>query len=182
MIRRVAHACAPKGARVDVNVDRFTEFDLVVAFNSLETRRVLADCARCVLGACSPYVNSLQFVYDTNVLAGLDRRQIDGLTNWQTASLEDVVQAFAAADYQRARRTSTTASSATNQNANAGVPAAWDVTSFYQSHQPRNSAAGRAEGFPDDIPLPNTISSCCNGSMPSCSKCYPRKAPLPPNR
>lgn len=102
MIHGVALACTPAGTRAAVTVDRFTEFDLVLALPGLETRLVLADCARCILEPCAPYLHSLRFTYDTNVLAALDRRQLDRVAQWDGATRDQVLELFQAADQPRA--------------------------------------------------------------------------------
>jgi hypothetical protein len=129
MLRQAALVCAPAGADAVVHVDRFTEFDLVVSLRSLETPLVLAETARCVLSPCARYLNSLRFIYDTNVLLELDRGQIESVEDWTQVTRAQWLKLVRDPQSRRTSDTRPASTSATNDApasvSPAGAPPDW---------------------------------------------------------
>ena len=91
MLRKTAQACAPKGASVEVHVDRFTEFDIDLIVRASLTKLEMANIAKKFLALCSQYVNSVRFIYQREMLGELDKRAIDQVPNWESISPPAVV-------------------------------------------------------------------------------------------
>jgi hypothetical protein len=94
-MERVAQACAPRGTRVRVRVDRFTEFTLVLELASPLHEAALAELAHCILAYSATYVDRLQFSLRGNVLAQLDRRAIESVSDWSQINPGDVQRLLA---------------------------------------------------------------------------------------
>jgi hypothetical protein len=93
-IERVARACAPGGTRVNVRVERFTEFIALVELSMRLDTGTLANLARCILTHSAAYIHRLQFIHRGQLLAGLDRQAIESVADWKNVSLAEVQRCF----------------------------------------------------------------------------------------
>lgn len=101
MLQEVARACAPQGSVPHAAVDRFTEFTLFIDLPAAPDRPALAEIARCLLAHSAPYLSSVQFSHDRNVLAVLDRRGIESIADWANASSSAVEKALVDPEYSQ---------------------------------------------------------------------------------
>ena len=86
MLQQAAEVCAPTGTVVTVRVDRFTDFMVNLDFSQPVPVPQMAGAAACLLQVGAPYLHSLRFFHNCRFLAELDRRGIEALPDWSTAS------------------------------------------------------------------------------------------------
>jgi hypothetical protein len=89
MLEELAQACA-QTSNVTVRVDRFTEFEISIRWDAAMDSGQLAKVSGCVLSQAAPFVRGLRFIQRGSVIAALDGRAIDSVSDWAKASLSDV--------------------------------------------------------------------------------------------
>jgi hypothetical protein len=89
MLEELARACA-QTKNVIVRVDRFTEFEINIRWEGPLDMDRMAKASSCLLSQAAPFVRALRFVQRGTVLAALDERAIDSVTNWAQASPGDI--------------------------------------------------------------------------------------------
>jgi hypothetical protein len=93
MLQQLAAACATDGVHSSVHVDRFTEFEVLFEFDEKPTPGQMSSLALCVLSRNATYPSTIRFAHDHQLVAEIDARDIQSVTNWQAAG-ESVVLAF----------------------------------------------------------------------------------------
>jgi hypothetical protein len=77
---------------VEVKTDNFYEFDVFIHVKAALEKDTAAATVRTMLADCGKYVNSLSFVYSNEVVKTIDRRGIDGISDWSSADLDSVAR------------------------------------------------------------------------------------------
>lgn len=90
MLRDVCELCAGETGATRVEVDRFTEFSLVIDMERVGPEPAPEKIIHCVLRHCAAYVHAIQFHRRGIVVAELDRRAIESVADWGAASDETV--------------------------------------------------------------------------------------------
>jgi hypothetical protein len=91
MLLEAGKACAPAETVVEVTLDRFTEFDAALVFDSRLGLEELEPIVRCFLGDCAHYLNAVRFISGSELLFEIDKSEIDAVADWKTARLEPLV-------------------------------------------------------------------------------------------
>ena len=86
LLEQAAEVCAPTGTVVTVKVDRFTDFEITMDFRQPILAPQMAQAGACLLQVGAPYLHSLRFFQNGRLLAELDRRGIESVSDWSTAS------------------------------------------------------------------------------------------------
>lgn len=85
-LQSAADACAPSNSVARVEVDRFTEFTVVIRSpEPLATNQMIA-FAREFLPQTSKYIDSVRFSVREKIIAELDREDIQFVSNWNEVS------------------------------------------------------------------------------------------------
>lgn len=90
LLEQVAEVCAPTGTVVTVKVDRFTDFEITMDFRQPVLIPQMAQAGACLLQVGAPYLHSLRFFQNGRLVAELDRRGIESISDWSTASAATV--------------------------------------------------------------------------------------------
>lgn len=85
-----AKAAAPGGSRVDVDVDRFTEFVVTIASENGFTTNQMTATIQAFLPQAAKYLYSLRFAREDQVIAELDRADIEFVDDWSRATPERI--------------------------------------------------------------------------------------------
>lgn len=101
MLQELARACAPPGSVPHVAVDRFTEFGLFIDLPDEPPRSALAEIARCLLAHSAQYLSNVQFSHAGSVLAQLDRRAIESITDWPNTATPAVEKLLLDPEYSQ---------------------------------------------------------------------------------
>ena len=86
MLQQAAEVCAAAGTVVTVRVDRFTDFMVNLDFPQPVPVPQIAAAAACLLQVGAPYLHSVRFFHKGRFLAEVERRGIEALPDWSTAS------------------------------------------------------------------------------------------------
>jgi hypothetical protein len=83
-MEQTLQACAPPNSRAEVRVDRFTEFTATIStFETLSTNQMIM-IARAFMPLARDYLEALRFSAKGEVVAELDRQDIELVENWAT--------------------------------------------------------------------------------------------------
>lgn len=90
MLVKLAETHGPPGTRATLQVDSFTEFDLVVELAADSTKGQIAEIALGVLRHASTYLSSIRFLRATTLVAHLDEQALRATPDWTRASAAEV--------------------------------------------------------------------------------------------
>lgn len=85
-LNNAAKACAPANTIAYVDVDRFTEFNVTVDSGGVISTNEMVAFARAFLPATKKYVNSIRFAQKGNLIAEIDRQDIEFIEDWSRAT------------------------------------------------------------------------------------------------
>lgn len=85
-LNEAAKACAPTNALAYVEVDRFTEFNVTVDSGETISTNDMVAFARRFLPVTKAYIDAVRFSHKGNLIAELDRQDIEFIDDWSRAS------------------------------------------------------------------------------------------------
>ena len=94
MLREVGTLVLPAGTRVVCKVDRFVEYSLVAELSGPATPDEMAGWSRQILIPGAGYLHLLRFVRNGDVLASLDRRDIEAFADWSGVGTSNIIARF----------------------------------------------------------------------------------------
>lgn len=101
MLRAICGLCVGNQSATQLSVERFTEFNLAVDLDLVPSGQSPEEILLCVLRHGSAYVNRMRFHRRGLIVAELDRRAIESISDWGAASLDTVRQLVAEMDEVR---------------------------------------------------------------------------------
>ncbi len=94
MLREVGLLVLPRATSVVCKVDRFVEYSLVAELSVPATPEEMAGWSREILTPGARYLYLLRFVRNGEVLASLDRRDIEAFADWSKVGTSDILTRF----------------------------------------------------------------------------------------